>query len=315
MAPTIARLPYVTITVVSQMTVQTCSPPEKLKQALLKRSDELAMLPAVATEALELAQDPDCVASEFAGVIERDVKLATEILSLSNSVYFAASSPVVSLRQAVVRLGLRQCRNLILTSSAASLMKSMPLEQEWVREVIWQHSFRTAKVAGYINKQLRMGFEGEEFTAGLLHDFGRLLLAVAAPESFAKADPLAFVEDGQCLTAENEILGIDHCAFGAWFATHNGLPRALVASIELHHLPETHHPDGRLISLVAAADHIANHFQRYEAATDYDVGLNRGAHVIAKNGHPQLLKNDNGIVDTIFGEVLQDDQRDPSDLS
>lgn len=292
------------------MTVETCSPPDKLKQALLKRSDELAMLPAVATEALELAKDPDCVTAEFAGIIERDVKLATEILSMSNSVYFAASAPVASLRQAVVRLGLRQCRNLILTSSASSLMKNMPLEQEWVREVIWQHSFRTAKAASYINKRLKMGFEGEEFTAGLLHDFGRLLLAVAAPDLFAKADPLSFEENGECLSAENKILGIDHCAFGAWFAAHNGLPRALVASIELHHLPETHHPDGKLIALVAAADHVANYFQAHEEAGEYDVGLNRGAHVISKIGFPQLLKNEGGIVETLFGEVLPEADND-----
>ena len=291
------------------MAVETCTLPEKLKQELLKRSDELAMLPAVALEALELAKDPECVTAEFAGVIERDVKLATEILSLSNSVYFAASAPVASLRQAVVRLGLKQCRNLILTSSAASLMKNMPLEQEWVREVIWQHSFRAATVCTYLNKKLKIGFEGEEFTAGLLHDFGRLLLAVAAPDQFAKADSLAFDDEFDCRSKEKEVLGIDHCEFGSWFAAHNGLPRSLVAAIELHHLPETHHPDEKLIALVAAADSLANHFQRCEEGGEYDVGLNRGAHAIAKLGYPQLLNNQDGIIETIFEEVLQEPEQ------
>ena len=91
------------------------------------------------------------------------------------------------------------------------------------------------------------------------------------------------------------------------------LPRALVAAIELHHLPETHHPDGKLIALVAAADHIANHFQRFEEIADYDVGLNRGAHAIAKVGHAQLLKNENGIIETLFDEVLGDGGSDSSD--
>ena len=273
------------------------------------------MLPAVAIEALELAKDPECVTAEFAGVIERDVKLATEILSMSNSVYFAASAPVVSLRQAVVRLGLKQCRNLILTSSAASLMKKMPLEQEWVREVIWQHSFRTATVCSFLNKKLRLGFDGEEFTAGLLHDFGRLLLAVAAPELYSKADPLTFDEESECVSKENAILGIDHCAFGAWFASHNGLPRSLVAAIELHHLPETHHPDKKLIALVAASDNIANHYQRFEETGDYDIGLNRGAHVLSKLGYDKLLKDEGSLVDTLFGEVLRDPESDDSDAA
>lgn len=288
------------------MSTETCSSPDALKQTLLDRSDELAMLPAVALEALEMAKDPDCSTAEFASVVERDVKLATEILSLSNSVIFAASSSVSNLRQAVVRLGLKQCRNLILSSSAASLMKTMPLKQEWVREVIWQHSFRTASVCTYLNQALELRFDGEEFTAGLLHDFGRLLLAVAAPDEFESADPLSFDEDEEFLSKERAVLGIDHCAFGAWFAEHNGLPKSLVASIQLHHLPETYHPAAKLIALVAAADHLSNHFQRNEEAAGYDVGLNRGAHALSKCGHPELLENAGGIAEKVLDEVLQD---------
>src|SRR6056297_1482904 len=257
------------------MTTETCTSPEALQQKLLSRADELSMLPAVATEALEMARDPECKTAEFAGVIERDVKLATEILSTANSVMFAATTPVSSLRQAIVRLGIKQCRNLILSSSAASLMKSLPLEQEWVREVIWQHSFRTATTCAQLNTSMNVGFEGEEFTAGLLHDFGRLLLAVAAPEEFPRADTLSFEEDEEFLSRETAVLGIDHCQFGAWFAKHNRLPRSLVAAIQFHHLPEMHHPDSKLIALVAAADHLASFFQRSGDWSQYDVELNR----------------------------------------
>ena len=286
------------------MATQTCSSIDRLKTELRKRSDSLSMLPAVALEALELAKDPECRIAEVASVVERDVKLATEILKLSNSVCFAASAPVASLRQAVVRLGLTQCRNLIVSSGAASLMKNVPLEQEWVREVMWQHSLRTATVCTAINQRLRLGFDGEEFTAGLLHDFGRLLLAIAAPDLFAKADPMSFNEDEEFLSRENEILGTDHCAFGAWFAEQNGLPRSLVAAIQLHHLPETHHPDAKLIALVATSDHLASHVQQHEQVEGYDVGLNRGAYALKKSGYPQILENTNGIVQSLLEDLV-----------
>ena len=286
------------------MTTQTCTSPDALKEKLLARSDELSMLPAVATEALEMARDPECQTAKFAGVIERDVKLATEILSMANSVMFAATTPVSGLRQAIVRLGMQQCRNLILSSSAASLMKSLPLDQEWVREVIWQHSFRTATACTYLNKHLKTGFEGEEFTAGLLHDFGRLLLAVAAPEEFARADTLSFEEDEEFLSRETSTLGIDHCQFGAWFAKHNRLPRALVAAIQFHHLPEMHHPDSKLIALVAAADHICSYYQRIEECSGYDIELNRGAHALSRLGFPQLLKQGDEMIESLFEEIL-----------
>ncbi|OYP36318.1 HDOD domain-containing protein [Rhodopirellula sp. MGV] len=297
------------------MTAKASPSADALKQTLLDRSDELAMLPAVASEALALANDPDCKTEELASVIERDVKLATETLSMSNNVIFSASVPVVSLRQAVVRLGLKQVRNLIISSSAASLMKNMPLEQEWVREIIWQHSFRTATVATYLNRQLRIGFDGEEFTAGLLHDFGRLLLAVANPEDFAEADPMSFEEESEFLSRERNVLGIDHCQFGAWFAEFNKLPRSLVSVIELHHLPETHHPNQKLIALVAAADHLASHFQRFDKDHGYDIGLNRGAHVLSKLGYPELLENRDQVVDEILDGVLSESASGNSDIA
>jgi len=173
--------------------LETTLPPEELRRSLLKRADDLSMLPAVATEALQLARNPDCTTAQFAGVIERDVKLATEILSICNSVLYSSGKPVANLHQAVIRLGFRQCRNLILTSSAASLMKRLPLEQEWIRELLWRHSFTTAVACLDLNNRLRLGFQGEEFTAGLLQDFGRTLLAVAVGKNQPDVDPLDFV--------------------------------------------------------------------------------------------------------------------------
>lgn len=257
-------------------------PPESLRRSLQARGSDLAMLPAVAKEAMDVAQHPDCTADQFASVVEKDVKLATDMLSFANSAVFAATSPVIHLRQAVVRLGFRKCRNLILGSSAASLMQSLPLQEEWVREVLWQHSYVTATTCSHLNQTFNLGFCGEEFTAGLLHDFGRLLLALAAPDSFPQADPLDFVEGPDLLERESDILGTDHCCFGAWFATENGLPEQLVYAIRYHHDPEIEQPHQKLACLVAAADHIASYLQHGSRASDYDPEDNKGAQVLSE---------------------------------
>ena len=285
---------------------QCVQPPEHLQRALFSRTDELSMLPAVANEALELAKDPDCTSAQFASVVERDVNLATEILSMANSALFACGTPVVSLQQAIVRLGFRQCRNLILTSSAASLMKSLPLEQEWVREVLWQHSTLTAASCVHINRTLSLGFQGEEFTAGLLHDFGRLLLAVAAPEQFADADPLTFEEDENILEFERSFLETDHCAFGAWFAKTSGLPEALSSAIHYHHEPAVDHPHQKLIALVAAGDHVANHLQISDEPEEYESSGNRGIAQLAEITSSNIVEKFDGISDTLLEEILRD---------
>jgi HD-like signal output (HDOD) protein len=282
-------------------------PPESLQRSLLSRADELSMLPAVAYEALELAKDPDCNSKQFASVIERDVKLATDILSLANSAVFACGTPVVNLQQAIVRLGFRQCRNLILTSSAASLMKNLPLEQEWVRELLWQHSVITATTCVHLNRALNLEFYGEEFTAGLLHDLGRLLLALASSESFTYADPLDFQEsDSELLLREQTILATDHCRFGAWFAEQSGLPKSLVMAILYHHEPDVQQPEQGLTALVASADHIANHLQAFEEPNGYDIDGNRGIHCLGSVYSDKLVGEFADIAHTIMAEVLKD---------
>ncbi|MEM7558935.1 MAG: HDOD domain-containing protein [Planctomycetota bacterium] len=282
------------------------APPEHLREALMARADDLAMLPSVAMEALQLVKRPDCTSQEFAAVVERDVKLATDFIALANCVVFGGGAVVTNLRQAIVRLGFRQCQNLILTSSAASLMRSMPLAQEWAREVLWKHSFTTATTCSHLNRALNLGFCGEEFTAGLLHDFGRLLLALAAPELQPAADPLDFVESADTFARELEVLGTDHCLFGAWFATENGIPPALVEVIRYHHEPLHAQIAPKLTLLVAAADHMANHLQVYEEPEGYVLAENTAIQQLAKFEVENVGQSFSDIAFTLMEEVLKD---------
>jgi HD-like signal output (HDOD) protein len=262
-------------------TANVNSIPDTLKNTLLARADQISMLPAVAMEALNLTKNPDCTAEQLAKIVERDVKLAAEILSLSNSAFFSMGQAVVDLRNAIVRLGFKRCRNLILTSSASSLMKNLPLEEEWIREILWQHSFTTAIACGHLNNKFGLGFQGEEFTAGLLHDIGRLLLAIAAGDRFSSVDSLNLIEGSDLLAKEEEILESNHCEFGAWFAEHNGLPQSLVDAIRFHHDPWNANENQELVALIAAGDHIANHLQRLESAEGYDPSENLGISAIS----------------------------------
>lgn len=281
-------------------------PPESLRRSLQARASDLAMLPAVAQEAMEVAQHPDCTADQFASVVERDVKLATDLLSFANSALFACSTPVVNLRQAVVRLGFRKCRNLILGSSAASLMQTLPLQEEWVREILWRHNYITATTCIHLNRAFSLGFGGEEFAAGLLHDFGRLLLALAAPESFPDADGLDFHEPSDLLAHESAVMGTDHCQFGAWFARENGLPAELVAAIQHHHQPEVEHEFQELTGLVAAADHIANHLQLELCPESYVPSENRGVNVLSAFRSENLQTRFQDVAPILIEEILKD---------
>lgn len=250
------------------------TPPALLLARFSKRADQLRMLPAIATEALELAKDPECTISEFTAVVERDVKLATDMLKIANSALYCPTTPIVNLHRAVVRLGFRECQHLIFTASISSLMNRMSMEQEWIRSVLWRHSFNTALLAVHLNRMFHMGFQGEEFTAGLMHDFGRTLLAVILPEQFAEVDPLGFEESPETLAFEESLIDSNHCRLGAWYAIQQELPAPIPEVILLHHQPELADQGRRLTSLIAVADHMANHLQRFDEPAGYEPDSN-----------------------------------------
>jgi HD-like signal output (HDOD) protein len=263
------------------------------------------MLPAVASEAIQLTGDPECTAGQFSQVVEKDIALAAEILTLANSSVFSSGRSVSRLEQAVVRLGFSQCRNLIIASSTACLMKAMPLQDEWIREVLWQHSHSSATAATALNHALDLGFHGEEFTAGLLHDFGRLLLSVAAQDDFPLVDPLDFAENENVLEHEHAILGTDHCRFGAWFAARSGLPLCLVDAIRWHHEPNPLTSSRTLVAVTTAADHIANYLQREETVEAYDPTTNRGLQQLAKITETNVLEKFAAVELALLTEVRE----------
>jgi HD-like signal output (HDOD) protein len=276
-----------------------------------RKAQNLQMLPTVAIQALDIAKNPECSIREFVSVIERDAKLATDILGMSNSAMFwTGGAPIISLQQSVVRLGFRQCRNLILSTSLASMMRNMSLAEEWIRDVLSQHAFVTGLTAVHVNRIVGTGFQGEEFAAGLIHDFGRALIAVCMPDQFASADPLDFEENSETPTKESWLLETNHCQAGAWFAQINSLPSEFVETIRHHHAPQNAVKHRRLVALTAISDHIANHMQRFETSENYDITTNEAIYILEGTG----IANVGGRLQDLIADIMESTRREAQDL-
>ncbi len=255
----------------------------QLKARFLEKFEGVSILPSSVVEAFRLSVDPDCCVEKFARAIEKDVNLALEVLKIANSPLFSMNSPVSNLQQAAIRLGMRRCRNLIMSTCVCNMMKEVPLELEWAREVLHKHCLTTATACTLINDTFGLGFAGEEYTAGMLHDFGRVALAVTLPDEFSEFDQLDFDETEQTLVYEKSRLGTNHCEFGAWYIDSVSFPNELVEAVRWHHHPFgtcslKHQP---LISLVRAGDHFANFLQRELPISDYEVQSNNGLKELA----------------------------------
>lgn len=280
--------------------------PNKLQQLLRTKVSKVRMFRDVAAKAMEITKDPDCSISEFVSVVERDVMLASEILRMANSVLYSQGKPITSLQRAVVRIGFRQCRSLIVTASMFSLMQNIPLRESSIRDALSRHSTLTSTIAASLNRMFGLEFCGEELAAGLLHDLGRLLLASIAVDASLKWDFLNFEEDESLLEREVQAMGTTHCMVGLWFGMQNRLPQEFLDVIAYHHRPSRAPQGNKLVALIAVADQMANHVQRMESSDGYVQVANEATDVLAAAGVSRVIEKLNEVSAVILADSISD---------
>lgn len=263
--------------------------PAPLIDGLRRTLSHLRMLPEDAQQALLVASSEDCDVAKLASIIQRDLRLTTFILRIANSTLFGAPRPIASLHRAIIFVGIGRVRDLIIASSLEAISNKVSPQLQSARQALWKHGFLTGILAVRLNERLGLGFEGEEFTAGLLHDFGRTLILIADPVNAPHIDPLDFIDPPNIEDRERRLLGISHAEFGAWFAQLNQLPESLVTSTHFHHAPENAGEWMQLTALVSAADHAANSLQRAPRET-YDPKPNSAVALLEQSGAQNAAK-------------------------
>ena len=153
------------------MSSQVESLDESLRQLIHMGAIEVPMLPEVANKALLLAQNPDSDASEMASLIQSDQSLAGHVMRIANSVAYTPMSNLVSLQQAIARLGMTVISEIALTAAIGAKMFNTPSYEDYVAG-IWRHALATSLWSKEIARQGRSNVE-VAFLAGLLHSIGR----------------------------------------------------------------------------------------------------------------------------------------------
>lgn len=162
-------------------------------ERLINRGDiEVPMLPEVANKALLLAQNPDSDASEMAKLIQSDQSLAGHVMRIANSSAYTPMSNLVSLQQAIARLGMGVISEISLTAAIGSKMFNTPGFEEYVAGV-WRHALATSLWAKEVARHCRSNVE-VAFLAGLLHSIGRPAMIQTIME-LAKNEQVDLTED------------------------------------------------------------------------------------------------------------------------
>ncbi len=221
------------------------------KDKIILRLQQLPPLPRAVSELLASFSREDVDVEQLARQISHDQAISARVLRVANSSFYGLQNKVATIQEAVVVLGFRAVRSMVL---AVGMNSAFQTEQcrGFDAEVYQRHCVGTSLAAwnlaemGGCNRDLA-------FTAGLLHDIGQLALASNFPIEYAKA--LDYQRKHDCFTvvAERDVLGVDHAQVGGLLAESWHFPASLYDAVTGHHEPAAAEADS-LANLIHVAD-------------------------------------------------------------
>jgi HD-like signal output (HDOD) protein/CheY-like chemotaxis protein len=220
---------------------------------------KMRTLPSFPTLYLEILGEIESQKSSIQGIakiVAKDPGITAKILQVVNSAAFGLSESINDPVEAVQQLGMSTVRSLVLSAQVYSSFSSARLKN-FSAEALWMHLMKCGDLARTILRREHADLNEAEnaYTAGLLHDIGKLMLADSLPREFEKALTLAEVEQIPLAAAELEIFGATHDGLGAYLLGLWGLPVAMVEAVAFHHTPQA--SDLKKVNTLTAV-HVAN---------------------------------------------------------
>ena len=200
-------------------------------QTLARQVESLFSLPEIALRINEILNSSEPLNAELEEVITSDPAFTARILKIVNSSYFGFTGTIDTISRAITIIGLKELRNLVITSSLTSCFKG--ISEELVdMDVFWYHSVTSAVIARNLAKELKCPNYERLFIVGLLHSIGRLIYFAQCPELSRKI--LSYKDQGEdvMIAKELDVLGFTHAELSAEFLKGWGLPAEIWKTIE-----------------------------------------------------------------------------------
>jgi putative nucleotidyltransferase with HDIG domain len=207
-------------------------------QGLIARMRWVPSPPSIYFEVANEMQSPNASVDRISELIARDPAITAKLLQLANSAVFGLQLQVIQPAEAIAYLGLNTTKALVLLAHTFSSFEQLE-HDGFSAESLWRHSVATGQFARRLALMEGSGVEPAEqaFTAGLLHDVGKLLFAANLPKPFGQALALAREQRWSLWEAERRVLGASHAEVGARLLGIWGLPTPVVEAVALHHYP------------------------------------------------------------------------------
>lgn len=227
-------------------------------QKAISRITDIASLPEVTARIVEVVENPKSSAQDLHEIVRSDPALAAKILKVVNSAFYGLPAQVASLERAIVMLGLSAVKNIALASSLSRLFKPGVALQSFTPKDLWAHSVAVGICARMLAEVTGTMVE-EAFLAGLVHDMGLLIELQAFPDKLKTVVERCEKTGANFCDLEQQTIGADHQAFGAFLAGKWKFPPGLRYAISYHHNPTTLRPEfRRFVTTIQVADAICS---------------------------------------------------------
>ncbi|MGC8738864.1 MAG: HDOD domain-containing protein [Candidatus Hydrogenedens sp.] len=207
---------------------------------IVEKISTLPTLPTTVSAILKEMANPDSSAIGLAKLISSDQSLAGGILRVVNSAYYNFPRKIGSLTDAIVLLGYKGVRSIVLSVTAFRFFSNSFDYLD--RKKLWNHALACAIISDLLNRKLKVA-ENNAFEAGLLHDIGKVVFDYLDPELFRGAIKEAKRKELPLISVEPSHFGTDHSEVGSLLANHWNLPENIVQAIRFHHHPEKSTPE------------------------------------------------------------------------
>jgi putative nucleotidyltransferase with HDIG domain len=204
----------------------------------ISEMDTLPSLPTLYLEMLNELHSEDPSLRKVGQIVSKDPGMTAKILQLANSAYFSLRRHLSNPVEAVAYLGVDHIQTLVLAYHAFSQFKPHR-KIRFSMDLFWEHSYSTAMQAKTIasDEEAPADIINDSFTAGLLHDIGKLMLACRLPDQYALAVQEAVATRIPLWEAEHKWFSVTHAEVGAYLLGLWGLPESIVESVAYHHAP------------------------------------------------------------------------------
>ncbi len=211
-------------------------------QQMLESVAQFPPWPSALGKILAEFERDDLDTSRLAQMISREVAILSKLLRVANSPFYGVSGNIANALQAINTIGLSNTRSIVL---AVAVMSTMPpnIPREFDQQAFWQEAIGVAVAAEWLGRRFALK-DCDPFTAGMLHDIGKILIVFKFPKQYeAIQQAVALDPQTKAFDLEQDQLGFTHAEAGAAIAEQWNFPAALIEGIRWHHTPNPYyHP-------------------------------------------------------------------------